>query len=209
MEAAGCLELVIKCFDEFNVIVHRLCCDDDSSIRADCQWNNADYMKNNNTTVLPMVAKKVGKNKGKMQIHPNKGKLPSHVPEPEFVADPNHRRKGLTGELIKLDKSNNDKRFTMTRMDSTRIGKNFGYMARTLKDRPHCESVTAATAVLDHHFDIHNNCGDWCKRKNETEAQRWPSPKYYRCMTKDVKLYSVLQGTIARFIDQSTSHISC
>jgi hypothetical protein len=111
-----------------------LCCDDDSSIRVDCQWDNADYMKNTNTTVVHMVAKKVGKNKGKMHPCPDKGKLPSHVPEPEFVADPNHRRKGLTGELIKLDKSNNDKRFTMTRMDLTRIGKNFGYMARTLKD---------------------------------------------------------------------------
>jgi hypothetical protein len=200
MESAGCLELVVQCFDKFNVIVHRLCCDDDSSIRADCQWNNADYMKNNNTTVVPMVAKKVGKNKGKMHPRPDKGKLPSHVPEPEFVADPNHRRKGLTRELIKLDKSNNDKRFTMTRMDSTRIGKNFGYMARTLKDRPHCEFVTAATAVLDHHFDVHDNCGDWCKRKNETAAQRRQSPKYYRCIDKDAKLYNVLQDTVARFI---------
>jgi hypothetical protein len=28
---------------------------------------------------------------------------PSHIPEPTFVANPNHRRKGLTGEFIKLD----------------------------------------------------------------------------------------------------------
>jgi hypothetical protein len=200
MESAGCLELVVSCYEKFQVIVHRLCCDDDSSIRADCQWNNADYTKNNNTTVVPLVAKKVGKNKGKMQPRPDKGKLPAHVPEPIFVADPNHRHKGLTGELIKLDKCNNDKRFTMTRMDSTRIGKNFGYMARTLKDRPHCEFVTAATAVLDHHFDIHDHCGDWCKRKNETPEQRQASPKYYRCINKDAKLYKILQETIARFI---------
>jgi hypothetical protein len=200
MESAGCLELVVQCFERHNVIIERLCCDDDSSIRADCQWNNADYMKNNNTDVLPLVPKKVGKNKGKLQPRPDKGKLPSHVPEPWFVADPNHRRKGLTGELIKLDKSTNDKRFTMTRMDSTRIGKNFGYMARTLKDRPTCEFIPAATSVLDHHFDIHEQCGTWCKRKNMTEAQRLASPKYYRCKDKDAKLYAILQEKIERFI---------
>ena len=200
MESAGCLELVVKCFDKFNAVISRLCCDDDSSIRADCQWSNEDYMKNNNTDVLPMVPKKVGVNKGKLQLRPNKGKLPAHVPEPLFVADPNHRQKGLTGELIKLDKSTNDKRFTMTRMDSTRIGKNFGYMARTLKDRPECEFESAAKAVLDHHFDIHDNCGSWCKRKNESAEQRIRSKKYYRCVNRDAKLYSVLSKKIERFI---------
>jgi hypothetical protein len=155
---------------------------------------------NNNTTVVPLVAKNVGKNKGKLQPRPDKGKLPAKVPEPIVVADPNHRCKGLTGERIKLDKSNNDKRFTMTCIDSTRIGKNFGYMARTLKDWPHCEFITAATAVLDHHFDIHDHCGDWYKRKNETTEQRRASPKYYRCITKDAKLYKILQETITSFI---------
>jgi hypothetical protein len=200
MESAGCLELVVSLYDKYNVITSRLCCDDDSSIRADCQWSNKDYLNNNNTTVLPMVAKKVGVNKGKLQLRPDKGKLPAHIPEPLFVADPNHQRKGLTGELIALDKSTADKKFTMTRMDSTRISKNFAYMARTLKDRPQCEFVDAATAVLDHHFDIHEYCGEWCKRKHLSEAARQASPKYYRCIERDGKLYSVLKGKIERFI---------
>ena len=55
-----------------------------------------------------------------------------HVPEPLFVADPNHRDKGLTGEVIKLYTSKANAKFTMIRKD---IGKNFGYMAQTLKDR--------------------------------------------------------------------------
>jgi hypothetical protein len=67
----------------------------------------------------------------------------------------------------------------MTCMDSTRIGKNFGYMARTLKDRPHCEFIGAVMLVLDHHFDIHDQCGPcWCKRKNMTEQKHHlQSPK--------------------------------
>ena len=200
MESSGCLELVVNLFDKYNVVVHRLCCDDDSSIRADCQWSNANYLANNNTDVLPMVPKKVGVNKGKLQVRPDEGKLPAHVPEPVFVADPNHRRKGLTGELIKLDKSTTDKRFTMTGMDSTRIGKNFGYMARTLKDQPHSEFLTAAGAVLDHHFDCHDHCGAWCKRKNMTEQQCWLLKKYYRCKALNAKLCGVLFDKIQRFI---------
>jgi hypothetical protein len=200
MESAGCLELVVKTYENYNAIIRRLCCDDDSSIRADCQWSNEDYLKNNNTDVLPLVPKKVGTNKGKMQPRPDKGKLPAHVPEPLFVADPNHRRKGLTGELIKLDKSKVEIKLTMTRMDSTRIGKNFAYMARTLKGRPQCEYVDAAKAVLEHHFDCHEYCGDWCKRKEETVEQRQRVIKYYRCKNKDAKLYNLLSGKLERFI---------
>jgi hypothetical protein len=200
MESAACLELVVETFRKKNCVVRWLCCDDDSSIRADCQWSNADYLINNNTDVLPMVAKKMGINKGKLQVRPDKGKLPADVPEPLFVADPNHRRKGITGELIKLDMAKVDIKNTMTRMDSTRIGKNFGYMARTLKGIPEDQYEDKAQAVLEHHFDNHEYCGDWCKRKNETPQQRKTAGKYYRCKTRDAKLYAVLQEKMSRFV---------
>ena len=163
MESSGAVQVLVDAFKKKKVVIRRLCCDDDSSIRADCRWSNVDYMANNNTDVLPMVKKQVGKNKGDLQVQPDKGKLPAHVPEPLFVADPNHRRKGLTGELIKLDLSRINTKCTMTRMDSTRIGKNFGYMACTLKDRPQSEFLDAAKACLEHHFDNHQYCGEWCK----------------------------------------------
>ena len=35
-----------------------------------------------------MVKKKLGKNKDDLQPRPDKGKLPGHVPEALFVADP-------------------------------------------------------------------------------------------------------------------------
>jgi hypothetical protein len=171
MESAGCVELVVEPFDKYNVVVAKLCVDDDSSIQADCQWSNKDYLKNNNTDVLPMVPKKVGVNKGKLHPRPNKGKLPGHIPEPLFVADPNHRRKVLSEELIAMDKATADKRLMMTRMDSTRISKNFPYMARALKGRPQCEFIDAAESVLDHHFNIDDNCGPWCKRQLLSDAQ--------------------------------------
>jgi hypothetical protein len=202
MESSGAVQVIVEAFEKHKVVIKRLCCDDDSSIRADCQWSNADYLKNNNTDVLPKVPITKGKNQGKLQDRADKGKLPPHVPEPIFVADPNHRRKGLTGELIKLDMSKVDVKMTMTRMDSTRIGKNFGYMARTLKQRPEAEFVDAAKACLEHHFDNHIYCGDWCKRKDNTEDQRKGSIKYYRCKEKDAKLYALLVDKMSRFITQ-------
>jgi hypothetical protein len=148
MESSGAIQCLINSFETYKVVIKRLCCDDDSSIHADCQWSNADYLNNNGTMILPQIRISKGPNKGKLQVRPDKGKLPAHVPEPLFVADPNHRRKGLTGELIKLDTSKAEKKITMTRMDSTRIGKNFGYMARTLKDRDESEYVDTAKACL-------------------------------------------------------------
>jgi hypothetical protein len=202
MESAGAVELLVKLFDDYNAVVHLLCCDDDSSVRADCKWNNADYMAYHNTTSIPMVPITKGPNKGILQPRPNNvGKLPVHVPEPLFVADPNHRCKLLTGELIALDKSRADLKCTMTRMDSTRIGKNFGYMARTLKNIPPSEYVKSATAVLDHHFGVHDNCGLWCPRRLESASERAASKKYYRCKQTDAKLYALLVKTTNRFFE--------
>jgi hypothetical protein len=202
MESSGAVDVLVECFEKHKVVIKRLCCDDDSSIRADCQWSNADYLKNNNTNKLPKVAISKGPNKGNLQDRQDKGKLPAHVPEPLFVADPNHRRKGLAGELIALDLSKKDIKMTMTRMDSTRIAKNFGYMARTLKDRDPKEFVDAAKACLEHHFDDHTFCGSWCKRKDESDESKERSVKYYPCKERDAKLYGLLQDKMTRFCTQ-------
>jgi hypothetical protein len=114
MEPSGAVEVIVRAYEKYKVVIRRVCCDDDSSIRANCAWSNADYLKNYNKTELPLVPKTVGINKGEPQPRLDDGKLPSHVPEPTFVADPNHRRKGLKGELIKLDLSTAKEKLTMT-----------------------------------------------------------------------------------------------
>jgi len=201
MEPDSCLELIVSLFDNFQCQVGMLCCDDDSSARADCRWSNAVCLANRPPgAVLPMVKKKVGKNKGELQERPDKGELPPHMPEPLFVADPNHRRKQLTGELIALAKTKVQFKMTMTRMDATRIGKNFGYMARSLKDTPPEQCTTKGMAVLEHHFDNHQCCGTWCSRGRETEEQRAATQKHYRCKEKDAKLCCLLQGTLSNYV---------
>jgi hypothetical protein len=104
-----------------------------------------------------------GKMIGKTKWQEDTGKLPSHINEPVFVADPNHRRKTLMKQLLALAKQPTPTRFTMTKMDATRIEKNFSYMIRQLpkmEDDDHY--FHAGQAVLNNHFDNHEYCGLWC-----------------------------------------------
>jgi hypothetical protein len=201
MEPLACLEMVISLYDKYCVTCKFICIDDDASTRAMLSWSNADYMINNNTTEVPLVPKTKGINKGKLQRRKDKGRLPGHIPEPTFVADPNHRRKVLTGELIELANSKVAVKCTMTKMDAVRIGKGYGYMIRTLHALPITEYENAASAVLEHHFDNHQYCGAWCPRKNQSEAVRILKARYYRNKNDkhDKLLYDVLKSKMERF----------
>jgi hypothetical protein len=200
MEAAACLDMTVGLYNEFCCIVRKICLDDDASTRGTVRWSNADYMRNNNTNRYPMVYVTRGKNKGiKMVKRPDNGRLPGHIPEPMFVADPNHRKKVFTGDLYALKMKKGGKNFTMTGMDVVRLGKNFGYMIRCLKKQPESEWEKAAKAVLEHHFDNHEYCGRWCPRLRQSAEQRKAAARYYRCKTKDAKLYNALHDILERF----------
>jgi hypothetical protein len=202
MEPIACLEMVIELFDRQQVIVKDICLDDDASTRALLKWSNKDWMINNSTTVVPKVPISKGKNKGNMQKRPDKGLLPAHIPEPGFLADPNHRRKVWTGELIQMANGVVKDKFTITKMDATRLGKNYGYMIRTLHRIPVDQYEDAGKAVIEHHFDNHDYCGPWCPRKRETEAERKLKARYYRNKSDkaDAILYQVLLEKLKRFI---------
>jgi hypothetical protein len=202
MESQAYLDMTIDLFDKKQCVISVICIDDDASTRSMLKWSNADYTKNTNTTTPPLAPITKGVNKGKFQVPLDKGRLPAHIPEPSFVADPNHRKKVLTGELISLASAVVSLKHTMTKNDSTRLGKNFGYMIRNLR---HCKGgealiFKAGQAVLDHHFDNHEFCGPWCPRKRMTAAQLAASDRFYRCKTKDAKLYKVLQDKMEQFV---------
>jgi hypothetical protein len=124
------------------------------------RWSNANYMLNNKTTKIPKSLISKAPNKGKPQDQPDKGHLLACVPEPnKFVADPNHQRKVLTGELVKLANAKVTVKETMTRMDSTCIGKNFGFFIQGLTRMDECQYIEASKAMIEHYFDEHKYCG--------------------------------------------------
>jgi hypothetical protein len=202
MEPEACLEMVVDLFDNYCCIIQSICCDDDASTRALLKWSNNDWMANNNTTVGPRVLITGGKKQGKTKPRESTGRLPAHIPEPSFVADPNHRRKLLMKELIAVTKLPVAKRHTMTTMDCTRIEKNFSYMIRQLTKMPQEQYETAGKAVLRHHFDSHEYCFAWCKRKGLSEEDRKlpQNKRFYRSLTKDKDLYELLSPIVDRFI---------
>lgn len=98
---------------------------------------------------------------------------------------------------------------SMSETDCIRTSTNCAHFMRTLSMRPKSEWMTGATSVLDHHFDVHKNCGDWCVRKKQlqqsttaeqnTDRTAEGNNKFCHCMTKDAKLCSELTARIARF----------
>ena len=201
MEPAAVLEMVTAAFDSFFCVMETIVVDDDASTKAVLAWSNADYKINNNTDQVPQVPITRGKNKGQLQDRPDGyGRLPGNIPEPTFAADPNHRKKLLTGELRKFAEKVVKERYTMTKMDASRIGKNYGYMIRSLARMPKAAHQDASKAVLYHHFDEHKYCGAWCRRKDASAEDRKDSERYYRCLKKDAKLFTVLEELIERFV---------
>ena len=196
MEPLAVLGMVTEAFNTKCVIISCLITDDDSSMKAKMKWSNEDWMLNNNTDVKPKI---INKN-GNLVRRPNHGELPRNIPEPAFLADPNHRKKTLKGVLYRHFKKKVGDRDGLTRVDIMRVTTNFAYMMRTLLRNPVEEHESCGQAVIEHHFDNHEHCGSFCKRKNLSAEEKLASKKIYRCKKKHHKLYLFLSNAIARFI---------
>jgi hypothetical protein len=200
MEPFAAAKIVNRLHQKWQAAVDLICMDDDASTRTALKWSNADHMRNHNTEEVPKVEVKKKNGEIEMKERPDKGQLHGDVAEPSTTADPNHRRKILTGDLLTLALSKGDDKLTMTKMDVQRIVKNYGYMIRALPRLEESKYEEAAKAVLEHHFDNHEYCGTWCSRKRLTPEQLQQSDRYYQSKTKDAKLYHKLQDILSRFV---------
>jgi len=196
MEPAAILEMYKLLFEKYHVVVDFLITDDDISIKATMKWSNADTMTNLGLNEPPHIINP----KGEKVVRPDKGGTPAHMPETKFAADPNHRKKSLNNVLCQLESYNNDKSMTMTKMDVLRLGTSFAHMVRMLPYCEECNYVNKGKAVLQHHFDNHEYCGDWYCRKEQTQQQKEDAKKHYRSKETDPKLYNELEKRIDRFI---------
>ena len=117
-----------------------------------------------------------------------------------MLGDPQHRKKGLKTALCEAAKLPVKRRCGLREVDITRLSTNFAYLSHQLPVLPKHLWLQAAAAVLDHHFDMHAGCGDWCQWKDQTAQERQDSGKFYRCKHKDSALYDMLHEIISRFI---------
>ena len=100
MEAKAVLLMYERLYSRKQVILSHIVSDDDSSIKATLKWSNEDHMANHNTTTAPTIIN----GGGNTVKRPEKGMLNKDIPEPDFLADPNHRVKTLGKELYLLKK---------------------------------------------------------------------------------------------------------
>jgi len=111
------------------------------------------------------------------------------------------KKKGKEPPSFKPDIKSHEWNLTMGKMDVRRLSKNFAFMIPTLKNKNSDEEMLdAAQAVLEHHFDNHEHCGSFCRRKIEKASGNLDEGKFYRDKEKDVLLYKKLPSIIARFI---------
>ena len=202
MEPLAIRDMVVDIYDRKHTIIGTIVTDDDSSIKAKLKWSNEDHMLNNNTTERPTHVTKGGN----IVTRPDKGGLPRHIPEPSFLADPNHRKKTLKGALYGCLKRKKADRHGLTKVDVIRITNNFAYMMRSLQELPNSDLfVEKGKAVLGHHFDLHEHCSlSFCKRKAMSQAERdADTDKIYRCKEKDSELYSYLEAVLERYLTKA------
>ena len=195
MEAGGLLDMLHDLHDTWHCCIDSIVTDDDSKMKAQAKWNNANYERHCGQPPPRVSAGKDGKTKPR----PDHGELNYPAPESKFLADPAHRKKTLRNKLCKVLGRKKKERCGFSPADIIRLCTNFAHMSRQLPSLMECEWVDAAKAVLEHHFDNHEYCGDFCKRAQEI-LDNVNNGKFYRNKEEDKELYNILVEVIAPFI---------
>jgi hypothetical protein len=102
--------------------------------------------------------------------------------------------------LKKLQSAVKSKSAGCFEVDVLRVSTNFAYFIRTMLALPEEAWTESALAIYWHHFDCHEKCGAFCRRKDETAEQRSKSNKFYRSKEKDHELFTALEEIMSRFI---------
>ena len=203
MESAALVEMTHELHYSKLCHLQYIVTDDDSTMKARLKWSNADYERHYGEE--PKVMIEEGKKKGQYRIRKDNGQLDYPIPEPKFVADPAHRIKTFRNHLYTFKGLPAEEKFGFNDADLTRIVRNFAYFVRKLPQTSRDEWVDASKAVIDHHFDEHSCCGDFCQRKKTLQdSSADTTNKFYRCRNKEPKLYAALKNILAAFVHQKS-----
>ena len=137
MESAAALCMVVSSPTDRGVVILWIISDDDSVMRAVCSYPEPENTK-------------------------TKGKLPKYILQPIFKADPSHRVKVVAKKWYKL-KNKPIAQSTMTGDTARRLKRSWGYMLKQNREGNIQQFTSAAKAVVNHLYNDHQYCGDWCQ----------------------------------------------
>ena len=123
MEPQALVNLSHELLDNYYCLLNTIVADDDSSVRAQMKWSNADWMIENETNQPPKIFNETTKTYSK---RPDHGKLRYPYPEPAFLGDPSHRTKLVGKKCFELEAKRKEISKGLNKVDCLTIKKNFG-----------------------------------------------------------------------------------
>ena len=135
--------------------------DDDASTRAILSHSYKELIDAGKMETWPLTAK--GNRKS------DSGKLPLDHPEIIFFSDLCHRVRSF-GKYLYVEERKAKKDSTMTKVDCLRLKRNFAWWLFTSRHDTLEEFKNAGMAVVEHHFNNHQYCGEWCPHQCKNDA---------------------------------------
>lgn len=192
MEASAALSLIEKTWERGDMAISKLVINDDSSMRANLQWNVETKIQKGQISEWPRT--KEGRKKN------DRGLLPKEVDtEPKCLCYRSHWTK-VYGKYLYILVA--DSKSVMKKADAIRLKKNFGYWLKQTRNLPIDEMKEASKAIVDHHINNHQFCLSWCPYKVKRKNQKKNAAKAkFRCIEikEEQELYVKLTEMLERF----------
>jgi hypothetical protein len=189
MEPTGALRNVLHLWNTLDVYVREYVMDDDASTKTTLKHAYQTLLDAGLFDLADWPKYKNGKKKK------DRGELPALHPIIAFIADCNHRVRSYAKAYFALAEMSQGKSECRP-ADAERLKKNFAYFLHMYRTAPWEKFRHMSNAVVEHHFNNHEYCEEWCpvlKRKERIrngEIEEDDESQFkYRCKTQNARLY--------------------
>jgi hypothetical protein len=198
MEATGAARIVSRLFSKVDdkCYVAHLVTDDDSSVCKILTHSYRELLEALEMTEAEWPRYANGR------TQPDNGVLPLLHAIIRFLADKGHRVRGYTSFLFAESYKSVANGCGCTKVDAERMKCRLSWTLHLHYFGTYEEFRTAVNAVLQHHFDDHSFCGDWCKSAQGTREEIEESGLRFRCKTRHSTLYEVMKKHHDKFMEE-------
>jgi hypothetical protein len=164
--------------------------DDDSSTENILKWNYVDAFDAKLIDMIPTTPA------GNKKV--DNGKLPLTHPPILRLADHNHRNRCMAGKFYNLARAAK-KVSKCSTADAEGLKRNMTYALHEYKSHDFATFKKMSWAVLFHHFNVHDDCGAWCRSLKYKENPEELKKLHYRSKEEHPELYAQLLEIIETY----------